>query len=236
MDNDQNDMKIIVGITDCSKYENYHRWFASEPDVEVIRLSHQENNIEDIGKCDGIVLSGGEDVHPRYYNKSEYLSLCHEIDEARDEFEWKVLDLTEGKKIPVLGICRGLQVANVYLGGTLLPHIPAFGKFDHSRTESDDRYHTIQVDPGSMLHQAVGAGQGEVNSAHHQSADRVGKDLVTNCLSPDGVVEGLERLPGQDAGFMLLVQWHPERMKDQESKFSKEIKLKFLDAVRHSKS
>jgi putative glutamine amidotransferase len=228
--------KITIGITDCSKYENYHRWFAGEHGVEVVRLSHHENNIDDIRKCDGIVLSGGEDIHPRYYNKTECLELCHEIDEARDEFEWKVLDYTEPNKIPVLGICRGLQVANVYFGGTLLPHIPAFGKFDHSGTSSDDRYHTVHVDPNSLLKEAVGATYGEINSAHHQGADRIGKGLVTNALSPDGIVEGLERQAETDEAFLLLVQWHPERMKDQESAFSKHVKHTFLDAVRRSKS
>ena len=227
---------IKIGITDCSKYENYSRWFADEKRVEVLRLSHHDNNLEDIRKCDGIVLSGGEDVHPRYYNKKEYLGLCDEIDEARDEFEWKVLDYSEGHKVPLLGICRGLQIANVYLGGTLLPHIPAFGKFDHSRTSLEDRYHSVQVDPNSLLKEAVGTTQGEVNSAHHQAAGRIGKGLVTNALSVDGVVEGLEREGRSGEGFMLLVQWHPERMKDQESPFSKHIRQIFLDAVRESKS
>ena len=226
--------KIRIGITDCSKYENYYRWFAGEPGVEVLRLSHHDNNLEDIRKCDGIVLSGGEDVHPRYYNKKEYLELCDEIDEARDEFELKVLDYSEGHKVPLLGICRGLQIANVYLGGTLLPHIPALVKFDHSRTSLDDRYHTVQVDPNSLLKDAVGTTQGEVNSAHHQGADRIGKGLVTNALSSDGIVEGLERVRKSDEGFMLLVQWHPERMNDQESPFSKNIRQRFLDAVRQS--
>ena len=227
---------ITIGITDCSKYENYHRWFAGEKNVELIRLSHHQNNIEDTRKCDGVVLSGGEDVHPRYYNRNEYLELCDEVDEARDAFEWKVLDYTESGKMPVLGICRGLQVVNVYFGGTLLPHIPVFGKFDHSKTSSDDRYHTVQLDPNSLLKEVVGETQGEINSAHHQGADRIGKGLVTNALSPDGIVEGLERHAKNDAAFLLLVQWHPERMKDQESLFSKNIRQKFLDAVRNVKS
>jgi putative glutamine amidotransferase len=223
---------VKIGITDCSKYENYLRWFEKEPGVEVVQLSHHRQNLADIEKCDGIVLSGGEDVHPRYYNKESYLELCHEIDEIRDDFEWKVLEHTEKKGIPVLGICRGLQVANVFFGGTLLPHIPAYGKFDHSKTGTVDRYHTVQVDPNSQLRSIVNAGSGEINSAHHQGADLVGKGLVTNALSPDGIVEGLERQDMKAGNFLLLVQWHPERMKDQENTFSKNIKQKFLDVVK----
>ena len=227
--------KVTIGITDCSKYDSYHKWIEGEENVEVIRLSHHENNLHDIAKCDGILLSGGEDVHPRFYNKEEYLELCQEIDESRDEFELKVLEYIEKNKLPLLGICRGLQVANVYFGGTLLPHIPAFGKFDHSKTETADRYHTIQVDPNSNLKEIVGTITGEVNSAHHQSADLIGKGLVANALSPDGIVEGLES-PVLNDNFLLLVQWHPERMKDQESAFSKIIKQNFLKAVRNLRS
>lgn len=222
---------VTIGITDCSKYENYHRWIEVEPRVKVIRLSHHEQNIDDIKKCDGLILSGGEDVHPRYYNKPEYVELCHEIDEPRDMFEWSLLEYTEKNNMPVLGICRGLQIANVFYGGTLLPHIPAFGKFEHSKTGPLDRYHTVQVDPNSKLSTIVGASSGDINSAHHQAADRLGRGLVANALSPDGVVEGVER-ENRDLPFLQLVQWHPERMIDLSSAFSLNIKRKFLDSCK----
>lgn len=224
---------ITIGITDCSRYENYRKWIEAERDVKVVRLSHHENNLSEIDQCDGIVLSGGEDVHPRFYHKDAYVDRCHEIDEQRDEFEWKVLEMTEKKHLPVLGICRGLQVANVFFGGTLLPHIPDYGKFDHAKNGEDDRYHTVQVDPNSLLKEIVGKTDGAVNSAHHQAADLIGKGLVANALSPDGVVEGIEREDKTAGPFLMLVQWHPERMKEQESLFSKNIKLKFLEAVRN---
>jgi putative glutamine amidotransferase len=221
--------KITIGITDCSKYNSYERWIKGDT-VNVIRLSQHENNLHDLEKCDGVILSGGEDVHPRLYNKGEYVEFCQEIDEKRDEFELRVLDYTEKKQVPLLGICRGLQIANVFFGGTLIPHIPAFGKFDHSRTESADRYHDVRVDANSQLSDIVGTSSGEVNSAHHQGADRVGKGLVANALSADGIVEGMERENPQHKSFLQLVQWHPERMKDQESAFSKNIKQSFLHA------
>lgn len=228
--------KITIGITDCSKYPNYEKWILNEPDVEVIRLSHKSNNMKDIEKCDGIVLSGGEDMHPRFYNKPEYLEYCHEIDEQRDEFEWKVLEYTENKKLPLLGICRGLQVANVFYGGTLVPDIPAFGKFNHSRFADKDRYHKVQVDANSELIKIVGADTGDINSAHHQSADLVGKGLVANAISPDGIIEGIERKEKGEQTFFQLVQWHPERMTDLQHPFSKNIKLSFLNAVRQNAS
>lgn len=224
--------KIVIGITDCSKYTNYEKWINSEPSVDVIKLSYKENNLRDVEKCDGIILSGGEDVHPRFYNKLEYLPYCHEIDEQRDEFEWKVLELTEKNELPLLGICRGLQMANVYFGGTLIPDIPAFGRFNHSRYPEKDRYHTIQVDENSELCKIAGAKTGEINSAHHQSAELVGKDLVANAISADGIVEGLERKSSEGKPYLQLVQWHPERMTDLQNPFSRNVKLSFIEATR----
>lgn len=220
---------VTIGITDCSKYPNYERWIAGAG-ATVIRLSPIENNLSDIEKCDGVILSGGEDVHPRFYNKIEYLELCHEVDQGRDEFEWKVLEYTKQNRLPLLGICRGLQVANVFFGGTLIPHIPAFGKFDHSKTGSDDRYHAVQIDPNSELKSIVGVTTGEINSAHHQCADRVGKGLVVNALSPDGIIEGMEREDKGTGWYLQLVQWHPERMKDLNSNFSVNLRKSFLEA------
>lgn len=227
---------LVIGITDCSKFPNYEKWILSEAGTHVIKLSHKENNLKDIERCDGIILSGGEDVHPRFYNKPEYLDYCNEVDEQRDEFELKVLEYVEGNKLPLLGICRGLQVANVFYGGTLIPDIPAFGRFNHSRFSDNDRYHAVQIDANSELRRIIGTEKGEANSAHHQSADLIGKDLVVNAISPDGIVEGIERKNVEGKPFFQLVQWHPERMLDLHNPFSVNVKLAFLKAVENSKS
>src|SRR5687767_1201917 len=106
---------VTIGITDCEKFDNYKTWFEQEPGVNVIRLSQKENNLDDIQKCAGIVLSGGEDVHPKFYNKPEFLSDC-DVNNERDSFEWKVLEQAQTKHLPLLGICRGLQITNVFFG------------------------------------------------------------------------------------------------------------------------
>ncbi|SES22910.1 gamma-glutamyl-gamma-aminobutyrate hydrolase family protein [Pedobacter rhizosphaerae] len=228
--------KIIIGVTDCSKFDIYRDWVLSyNEQVEVIQLGYKLHNFEDIKKCQGIVLTGGEDVHPRFYQMPEYYPYCYEddIDEHRDEFEFKVLDYTEKNSIPVLGICRGIQVGNVFFGGTLIPDIPTWGRFNHAKMPNNtDRYHEIIVNPSSWLSQIVNTDKGLVNSNHHQSTDRIGKELVASALSPDGVVEAMERLHPEGKSFLCLVQWHPERLKDQQSPFSKNIHEAFIHAVK----
>jgi putative glutamine amidotransferase len=122
-------------------------------------------------------------------------------------------------------------VANVFFGGTLIPDIPSFGKFNHSRFPEKDRDHEIQVDPYSELFRISGTGVGNVNSAHHQSAERVAKGFVSTAISTDGIIEGIERKEKEKFPYLQLVQWHPERMTDLENVFSKNIKLSFLKSV-----
>lgn len=226
-------IKFIIGVTDCSKYDNYANWILAGEKVEVLRLSYKENAFEAIKKCHGILLTGGEDVHPRFYQKPEYLPLCYadDMDERRDEFELNVLNFSQKNRIPVLGICRGLQITNVFFGGTLIPDIPSFGKFNHSKRAGNDTDHSISVDVNSILYKQTHSAVGEINSAHHQSTERVGTGLVANSFSPDGVIEGLERLNPADQSYLSLVQWHPERMRDQSSVFTKNIKASFIKAV-----
>ncbi|WP_231491220.1 gamma-glutamyl-gamma-aminobutyrate hydrolase family protein [Pedobacter sp. Leaf170] len=227
--------KIVIGVTDCSKFEIYRDWVLSYDErVEVIQLGYKLNNFDDIKKCDGIVLTGGEDVHPRYYNQPEYYPYCHEddIDEQRDEFEFKVLAYTEENSIPVLGICRGMQVGNVFFGGNLIPDIATWGKFDHAKMpDKSDRYHEIIVNPSSWLSQIVNTDKGLVNSNHHQSTDRIAKDFVVSAITIDGVAEAMERLHPEGKSFLLFVQWHPERLKDKQSPFSKNLHNAFINAI-----
>ncbi|MCA4893983.1 MAG: gamma-glutamyl-gamma-aminobutyrate hydrolase family protein [Cytophagales bacterium] len=227
--------KITIGVADCSKYDKYAAWISQDADVEVIKLGYALNDFEEIKKCHGVLLTGGEDVHPRFYNKPELLQFCYpdDVDERRDEFDLSVINYTQQNNIPLLGICRGLQITNVFFGGTLIPDLPSFGKFNHSKFgEGRDRYHTISIDPHSQMNKISSKVEGEVNSAHHQSVKHVGRGLVANCFSQDGVIEGLERMDPKNRPYLMLVQWHPERMNDQSSPLTTNIKKSFLDQVR----
>ena len=151
--------------------------------------------------CHGLLLPGGGDIHPRHYQAAVHC--CRDIDEDRDALE---LDLTRrflaaGK--PILGICRGLQVINVALGGTLLQHIEG-----HSATEQGDRLHSVRTRAGSALEGLYGR-RFTVNSAHHQAAARLGRGLRAVQWAGE-VVEAVEHVSAP----LWAVQWHPERLRE----------------------
>lgn len=227
--------KITIGVGDCSKYDKYAAWISQDADVEVIKLGYVLNDFDVIKKCQGVLLTGGEDVHSRFYNRPDLLKFCYpdDVDERRDEFDLSVINYTQENRLPLLGICRGLQITNVFFGGTLIPDLPSFGKFNHSKfSEGKDRYHTISIDPHSQLNQICSKVEGQVNSAHHQSVKHVGAGLVANCFSQEGVIEGLERTDPKNRSYLMLVQWHPERMNDQSNPLTANIKKSFLDQLR----
>lgn len=106
----KNSVTTTIGITDCARYANYERWFLDAPvQLDIIRLSYHLNNLDDIEKCHGIVLSGGEDVDPRRYRRGDLLGRLEftDIDLKRDEFEWQVIERALKLQLPILGICRG---------------------------------------------------------------------------------------------------------------------------------
>ncbi len=229
---------IKIGITDCGKYENYRRWIEAEFGLETVKLSMHLNNAAEVEQCDGIVFSGGEDLQPQLYGKPEYVEAfgLKEIIPERDLFEYEVLKKALAGNKPVLGICRGLQLINVYLGGTLVPDIPAILHSDgHGKKNGLDRTHQIRVEPDSLLHKICGQVQGMVNSAHHQSAERAADSLKITAFSEPGVVEAMEWKDAVAKPWLLMVQWHPERMADLSSPFSAFIKNAFLDASKTGK-
>ncbi|PLK43100.1 gamma-glutamyl-gamma-aminobutyrate hydrolase family protein [Emticicia sp. TH156] len=228
-------MSITIGITDCGdKHPIYEKWILRQnADIKIIRLGYRQNNLDDVKFCDGVLLTGGEDVNPRFYFKPENLPLCNSefMDEKRDEFEWKICEYVFANKVPLLGICRGLQFVNVFLGGTLIGDIPSIGKNNHSKYyEGKDRYHLIEVSPDSTLAGIAGATSGEINSAHHQSVDIPAQTLKINAMSEDGIVEGLEWKAVSDHA-LTLVQWHPERIENEHNPFNYRIREVFINAA-----
>ena len=154
---------------------------------------------ETAGNADALLLTGGGDLHPRLYGQR--LCGAEAIDHARDAREFALLRDFLRRGLPVVGICRGLQVVNVFFGGTLRQHIEG-----HSQLNGYDRLHPVCAE-GGLLRTLYGA-RFTVNSAHHQSVDRLGEGLRVLARADDGTVEALTHasLP------IFGVQWHPERL------------------------
>ena len=220
-------MKIGLTFSE-SNYANYPLWIKGHNStIEIIELSYVENNLFDLENCDAIVFTGGIDMDP--IEKIKYANAPQEFNRIRDLFEMAVLEKALNERKPILGICRGLQLINVYLGGTLhLDNGEAKNKIH--RRETEDKIHTIQVEKNSLFHSIVKEEYGEVNSAHHQSIDSLGKGLKAVSHTEDGVIEVIES-DNPEQQFLIAVQWHPERMSDLESPFSKNILKALLERI-----
>jgi putative glutamine amidotransferase len=160
----------------------------------------------------GLVLTGGSDVDPALYGEKRH-DKVRSIDAGRDRTEAALIQEARGRGTPVLAICRGIQILNVALGGTLVQDIPSQcdTTIDHDEDRPrDSRTHDISAEPGSLIARAIGTEQCLVNSFHHQAVKDVAEGMRVTARSPDGVIEGMEST--NDDWWVLAVQWHPEEM------------------------
>lgn len=227
--------KITIGVTVTeSRHDNYPRWIkGDDADIEIIELSADHQNWDQIEDCDGILLTGGIDMHPQFYDNKErhYPFAPDKFNETRDEFEMHVFETALNLEHPILAICRGHQLVNVALGGDLIQDLGQ-GNEIHKRGE-EDKQHDVNTVAGSLL-QEISGNSGHINSAHHQAIHELSDELIANCTSPDGVIEGAEWKDKDGKPWLLTVQWHPERIIDKETNpFSKNIREAFIKAVRN---
>jgi putative glutamine amidotransferase len=163
---------------------------------------------EVVDRLDAVVLAGGGDLAPATYGGSSHPNV-YGVNPARDDTELAVAAAADERGLPILAICRGLQVLNVLRGGTLHPHLPdVVGHEGHSGGQGDYGRHQVTVTAGSRLAGAMGppATRWDVATHHHQAVDRLGRGLVVVARADDGTVEAVED-PGR---FIVGVQWHPE--------------------------
>ncbi len=164
-----------------------------------------------IGGIDGLLLTGGPDIHPSRFGEEEHPAL-ESVNKERDKWELALYEEAIKENIPVFGICRGIQIMNVAMDGSLYQDIPSqfTTHLTHKILENkDDSWHYIKIQPGSLLNQITGDTIAAVNSRHHQTVKCLGDGFVTTAQSKDGVIEALEDPSKQ---FVLGVQYHPERM------------------------
>jgi putative glutamine amidotransferase len=179
---------------------------AEEAGAVPLLLTPTEHVEDVLDRIDALVLQGGGDVHPEYYG-SELHPRTNTLDRRRDEFELALLRGARGRRMPVLGICRGIQLVNVGFGGTLVQHLPDVTDVEHEALDRwDATAHPIEIEPGSRLSRILATERMDVNSVHHQALDRIGDGLRVAARALDGVVEAVES-PDEP---VLAVQWHPE--------------------------
>jgi putative glutamine amidotransferase len=169
-----------------------------------------EDPEEVLGLLDGLILTGGSDMDPASYGAERHPETRGDVPE-RDRFELALTRGADALDLPLLGICRGMQVLNVARGGTLLQHLPdAVGHTEHRRNVGTfaDNEHDVVLEPGSLAARAAGEARHRTLSHHHQALDVLGEGLVVTGRDPaDGVVEAVE---DPQRRFVLGVQWHPE--------------------------
>jgi putative glutamine amidotransferase len=162
--------------------------------------------------ADGLVLTGGEDMDPAWY-QAEPHPRANPPSRERDLFELALFAAARQRELPVLGICRGIQVVNVALGGTLWQDLPSErpGAVDHyPEAGRSERTHLVRIQPGTLTATALGGTELRVNSFHHQAIRELAAKLVATGWSEDGLIEAVEAAPGEP--WLLAVQWHPEEM------------------------
>lgn len=187
-----------------------------------VRLVAPGDPSPDLDDVAGLVLTGGFDIHPRHWDAGEAVHTTAELDEARDALELPLIRAAWDRNLPILAICRGEQLLNVALGGSLIQHVPEHydcevQRHQHGTADAPDMHHRVQLAPGSRLRALLGEDVFLVNSRHHQAVKRVAPPLVavgwhldTVHADTGPIIEAVEaREPNR---WVFGVQWHPENL------------------------
>ncbi len=215
-------------------YGNYSEWLHRS-DSNVVFINMYELGVDSalkvLDSCDGLIVTGGADVYPGWYGKLQDTILCGEFDRYRDTLEISLIEKAIADKMPILGICRGEQIINVTLGGSLIVDIPTIKgtQIQHRQEDWENCFHQVNIEQGSLLSAISGSTSGKVNSNHHQSIDEISPKLQVVAWSADSIVEAVEWLNPEGNGFLMAVQWHPERLDTVNASLSTPIMDKFLE-------
>ncbi|MCB9187002.1 MAG: gamma-glutamyl-gamma-aminobutyrate hydrolase family protein [Flavobacteriales bacterium] len=161
-------------------------------------------------QIDGIILTGGKDIHPSLSGKDSLIAQCGPIDEYRDSLELALVSHAFEQKIPLFGGCRGMQLLNVAKGGSLIIDIPTTRNSNIHKQQEGDAHHMVYCHP--WLANILEQDSGSVNSNHHQAVDRLAEGFKVMAVAQDSIVEAFYWEDKSSHPFVLGVQWHPERM------------------------
>jgi putative glutamine amidotransferase len=229
--------KIAISKSN-TKFHNYVNWIE-QTGYEYEILDWGKNNLIDLKNCSSLLLTGGADIFPEFYadwpERDENGAINGDFIPDRDGFEFRLYETAINMGMPVLAICRGMQLVNCKSNGSLLSDIETIRGTVHTKLPGgDDRYHEVSVKEGTLLKEIVGESRGTINSSHHQGIDRLGEGFKIAARSPDGIIEAIEPDNKNISPFLLGVQWHPERMKDMNSPFTRNILERFLNETEKS--
>ena len=206
---------IKIAISKASP--NYINWLKSSDSLIVMINLYPmtiDSAIKELTQCDGLLLTGGEDVYPGLYGMTNDTSRCTEMNRHRDSLDLALIKKALELKMPVFGVCRGHQILNVFLGGTLIIDIPS--DFGSTVIHQCDDYlhcnHPVTVIKHSALAAISGCDTDHVTTNHHQAVKKLSPLLVCNAVSDDQLIEGIEWADPEGKSFLMGVQWHPERM------------------------
>lgn len=215
----------VIGVTSYDATASWGVWHAPalllpgdyldalfDSGAAPVALPARSDATDVADRLDGLVLIGGPDVSAARYGAARHPE-AQAPDLARDELEFELVAVATERRLPLLAICRGLQVLNVARGGTLRQHVPdAVGHEGHSPGPGTYGRTSVEVVPTSRLAATLGRDRLEVDCYHHQAVDAIGTGLVVTARSSDGVIEAVE---DPSAPFLVGVQWHPEVGEDR---------------------
>lgn len=216
-----------------SKFDRYTGWLENFGlSFEVLDHSESGDGIGKLEECSGIIFTGGVDIYPELYCDWDTPETKGTYNPERDGYELKLMGKAFERKIPMLCICRGMQLLNVFYRGSLIFDLEEMRGTNHRKVApTQDRLHYINIYGGTMLHEILGLENAEVNSSHHQAVDRLGEGLIASSRSEDGIIESIEFADKTDKSFLIGIQWHPERFADFKNPVSKNIIERFIEEI-----
>lgn len=197
--------------------QNYSGWLERYSDnIEWFNLYPLgiDSALKLMATCDGVLITGGEDVYPGFYGKLEDTARCGTFDLYRDSLEFAMINAAFKNNIPLIGVCRGLQIINVALHGTLIIDIPSDYNttVNHQQQDWQNCFHNVILKDVTNLNVITEGMAGEVASNHHQGIAILGKKLQISAYANDSLPEAIEWAHRGEKAFLMAVQWHPERM------------------------
>ncbi len=232
-----NPIKIAVSyISGNPANSNYIKWLKSVDTIAeyvVMNKIHRDSVEIVFDDCSALLLTGGEDVFPGNYGQAEDTVNCGRINYYRDSLEFLLIDLALDHEMPVMGVCRGQQILNVALGGSLIVDIPSElnTRVYHRCYDWEKCFHDVRVFDDNLLSEISGINKGNVNSNHHQAVKMLAKKLKVLAISNDGLIESVGWKEPLDKSYLLAVQWHPERL-DSTNMLSRPLAERFLTETR----